>query len=326
MPEIIERIEDYALSASAKLKAQFSQVGIVGCGSTGQRIALNIATRGIDVIFLELSQEKINEAFHELAEELDRRIEHWGMTEGEKRSTLSRIKGTLDYADFKGCDIVIESILSKQREFAVEIRKDIFKKIEDNTSPDTIIATNSTNSIITELSSHLEYPGRCISLHISTTAPDATVVEVVRSYHTDKSICDKVAVFAKLIGKEPIPVAESSGLITVRLFVGLVSQACNVWMEGVSSIEEIDTAMKKGLGLPLGPFEFADKAGLDRLERWMENLYNEFGSRDFKTPPIIKRLVRANHFGRKSGVGFYQYDEKERKIGINPNIRHRANL
>ena len=326
MAEIVEKLENYTLSADAKPKAQFSEIGIVGCGSTGQRITLNIATRGIDVIFLELSQEKIDEAFKELSEELDRRIEHWGLTDGEKRSTLSRIRGTLDYSDFKNCDIVIESILSKQREFAVEIRKDIFKKIEDNTRPDTIIATNSTNSIITELSSHLDYPGRCISLHMSTTAPDASIVEVVRSYHTDRKICDKVEIFAKLIGKQPIPVAESSGLITVRLFASMVSQACSIWMEGVSSIEEIDISMRKGLGLPMGPFEFADKAGLDRLERWMENLYKEFGTINFKTPPILKRLVRAGHFGRKTGVGFYSYDENENKTGVNPNIRHRANL
>jgi 3-hydroxybutyryl-CoA dehydrogenase len=326
MSEIIESLEAYALSADSKPKAMFSQIGIVGCGSTGQRIALMIATKGIDVMFLEVSKTKIDEAFVEMGEELDMRIEHWGMTEGEKRSTLSKIKGTTSYADFKNCDLVIESILSKQREFAVEIRKDIFKRIEDNVSPDTIIATNSTNSIITELASHLKYQNRCISMHISTTAPDASIIEVVRAFHTDKSICDKVQIFAKLIDKQSIPVAESSGLITVRLFVSLISQACEVWMEGVSTIEEIDMAMRKGMGLPMGPFEFADKAGLDRLERWMENLYNEFGQNLFKTPPIIKRLVRSGQTGRKSGIGFYQYDEKERKIGLNPNIRHRANI
>ncbi|MCK5537744.1 MAG: 3-hydroxyacyl-CoA dehydrogenase family protein [Bacteroidales bacterium] len=324
MSELIENLEEYALSADAKPKAMFSQVGVVGCGSTGQRITLMIATKGIEVVFLEVSKSKIKEAREELEELLNRRIEHWGMTDSEKRSTLSRIKGTVTYADFKNCDLVIESILSKQREFAVEIRKDIFKRIEDNVSPDAIIATNSTNSIITELSAHLEHPNRCISLHFSTTAPEASVVEVVRAFHTDRSICDKVQVFTSLIGKKSIPVAESAGLITVRLFVGLISQACDVWMEGVSTIEEIDLAMKNGLGSPLGPFEFADKAGIDRLERWMENLFNEFGEQQFKAPPIIKRLVRAGHSGRKSGMGFYQYDEKERKIGVNPNIRNRA--
>jgi 3-hydroxybutyryl-CoA dehydrogenase len=322
MSELLENLADYALSADAKPKSMFSQVGIVGCGTTGQRIALMIATKGIEVIFLELSEAKIKDAFNELSEELDRKIEHWGMTEGEKRSTLSRIKGTLSYADFKNCDIVIESILSKQREFAVNIRKDIFKRIEDNVSHQTIIATNSTNSIITELASHLDYPDRCISMHISTTAPDASVIEVVRAFHTDKAICDKVQIFAKMIDKHPIPVAESAGLITVRLFVSLINQACSVWMEGVSTIEEIDMAMRDGLGLPMGPFEFADKAGIDRVERWMENLFNEFGLHTFKTPPIIKRLVRSGQNGRKSGIGFYVYDDKERKTGINPNIRH----
>lgn len=312
--KIEEQIESYALSQKGRPKAQFAQIGVVGGGTTGQRIILMIATKGIEVTFLDLSQEKIDQAFEEMANELDSRIEHWGMTSGDKRAVLSRIKGTTEYKDFKDCDLVIECILSKVREFSVEIRKNVFKKIEESVSKDTIIATNSTTTVITELSSELENKDRCVSLHFSTTAPSASVVEVVRGLHTSQSVCDNIHKFTTLINKIPVPVDESPGLISVRLFIALIGEACDVLMEGVASKENIDLTMKNGLGLPLGPFEMADKIGLDKVVRYMDNLHKEFGDLKYKPSPLIKKLVRANRLGRKSGKGFYSYDENGNKI------------
>ena len=311
---IVEPIENYALSKTARPRMKFSQVGVVGCGSTGQRITLLIASRGIEVIFLELSQELIDEAMSEMEEQLDEKINHWGLTESEKKLILSRIKGTTEYKDFAECDIVIESILSKTREFSKDIRQGIFKKIEDNVKRDTIIATNSTSSVITELSADLKYPDRCVSLHFSTTAPDAQVVEIVRGLYTNENVCENVRKFAKLINKIPVPVEESPGLISVRLGVSLISEACDLLMEGVGTKEDIDFVMKKGLGMPMGPFEMADKIGLERVVRWMDDLYNEFGDRKYKPSPVIKKLVRAKHYGRKTCQGFYKYDELGHKL------------
>ena len=311
---IIEQIEDYALSKKERPKAQFSQIGVVGSGTTGQRIILMIAAKGIEVVFLDLNENIIQQTYKELTNELDNRIEHWGMTDGDKRAVLSRIKGTTDYADFKNCDLVIESILSKQREYSLEIRKAVFKQIEEHVSRDTIIATNSTTVVITELASGLKYKDRCLSLHFSTTNPGANIVEVVKGLHTADDICQNVRKFATLIGKIPIPVDESPGLISVRLFVSLIGEACDALMEGVASKEDIDLTMRNGLGLPLGPFEMADKIGLDRVVRWMENLYNEFGDMKYKPSPLIKKLVRAERFGRKSCMGFYAYDNAGNKI------------
>ncbi len=315
MSEIItEPIENYALNKKLRHRMKFSQVGIVGCGSKGQLITLMIASRGIEVVFLELSQELIDQAFEELEEQLNEKINHWGLTENEKKLILSRIKGTLDYADFAECDIVIEAILSKTREFSKDIRQGVFKNIEDHVKPDTIIATNSTSSVITELAADLKYRDRCVSLHFSTTAPDAQIVEIVRGLYTNEKVCENVRKFAKLINKIPVPVEESPGLISVRLGVSLISEACDLLMEGVGSKENIDFVMKKGLGMSLGPFEMADKIGLERVVRWMDNLYNEFGDRKYKPSPIIKKLVRAKHYGRKTCNGFYKYDELGYKL------------
>src|SRR6056297_1125982 len=318
MSEIkVEPIEKYGLSAKSKPKSQFSTIGIVGCGNTGQRIALMVAGKGIEVVFLELSQAKIDQAFAEITEELDHQINHWGMTEGDKRSILSRIKGTLDYADFQNCDLVIESILSRTREESVDIRKEVFRNIEKHVSPHAIIATNSTTLVITELAAELKHKDRCISLHISTTAPEASIIEIVKGLHTSDEICEDVRRFAKLIGKTAIPVQESPGLVTARLAVSFISEACDVLMERVSDMESIDFSMRNGLGLPLGPFEMADKIGLDRVIRWMDNLYEEFGDYKYKPSPILKRLVRAGYLGRKTHKGFYEYDENGQKLKKN---------
>jgi len=312
--KIVEQIESYALSKKGRPKAHFGQIGVVGAGSTGQRIALMIATQGIDVVILDMQQEKIDQSFKEMADELDSRIEHWGMTGGEKRSVLSRIKGTLDYKEFKECDLVIESVLSKVPESSIAIRKEVFRKIEENVSRDAIIATNSSTIVITELSSELKHKDRCISLHFSTTSPGANVVEIVRGLQTSEEICENVHKFTTLIGKIPIMVDESPGLISVRLFIALIGEACDVLMEGVASKESIDLTMRNGMGLPLGPFEMADKIGLDKVVRWMDNLYKEFGDIKYKPSPVLKKLVRANRLGRKNGAGFYNYDEQGNKI------------
>ncbi|NOZ46525.1 MAG: 3-hydroxyacyl-CoA dehydrogenase family protein [Chlorobi bacterium] len=316
MSEVVEAIEAYGLSKKDKPKALFSQVGVVGCGTTGQSIVLMIASKGIEVVFLEISEKKIKQVFKELSEAMDKKIDHWGMTESDKRSILSRITGTLKYEDFADCDLVIESILSKVREFSLDIRKNVFKSIEEQVSEHCIIATNSTTIVITELASELKHKERCISLHFSTTAPEARLVEVVKGLYTTSEVCENVNKFTKLIDKIPIPVDESPGLISVRLFISLIGEACEVLMEGVSTMENIDLTMKRGLGMQLGPFEMADKIGIDKIVRWMDNLYREFGDMKYKAPPYMKKLYRANHFGRKTGKGFYEYDEFGNKKGI----------
>ena len=315
---IIESIEEYGLSSKNRPKQLFSKVGIVGCGTVGQNIAMMISQQELEVIFVELSEEKISYAMCKIERQLDLMIEHWGMTSGEKRAILSRINGHVGYENLKDCDLVIESIRSKTRERRISSRKEVFKNIEKYVSSECIIATNSTTIVITELSSELEHKDRCVSLHFITNAPNAKMIEVVRGLYTSDDVYTKVVKFAKMLGKETILCEESPGLISVRLFVAQINEACEVLMERVGSMEDIDKTMRVGLGQSLGPFELADKNGLDKVIRWMDNLYNEFGDKKYMASPIIKRLVRANQLGRITGKGFYKYDENGNKIG--PNI------
>ena len=311
---IIEPIEKYGLSQKDRPKTLFSKIGIVGCGTVGQSLAITASKHGIEVIFLELSGELISHSIEEIKKLLDEEINHWGLTPSEKNAIMSRIKGTLVYDDFRECELVIESIKSNQKDSTLELRKDIFIKIEKAVPRNCIIATNSTTQVITEMSSELEHKDRCVSLHISSTAPGASVIEVVRGLHTSEEAYKRVLKFVRLIEKIAIPVVESPGLISVRLFVVILNEACETYMEGVGSMNCIDATMKACFNMPLGPFEFADKVGLDKIIRWMENLYDEFGSSRYIASPIIKKLVRANRYGRSTGQGFYEYDEAGNKI------------
>jgi len=311
MAEIqVEPIELYGLSQKQQIKTLFSKIGIVGCGSVGQNIARIASVYGIEVVFIELSEEKIKESYDQMSKVLDQRINNWGMTQGEKKAIMARIKGTLDYKELADCDFVIEAIRSQSHEERkVDERKEVFRRIEEVVSPECIIGTNSTTIIITELSSELKYKERCVSLHFFVQSPEARVCEVVRGLYTSEDVYEKVKKFVTMVNRMVIPVEEAAGLISIRLFSSLLNEACEVLMEGVGELPDIDKVMKIGFGMRFGPFELADILGLDKMVRWMDNLYSEFGRAKYKPSPILKRLVRAKRVGREVGAGFYTYDE-----------------
>ena len=314
--ESVEKIEKYSLKTRKKKAGSnvFTKIGIVGCGMLGQEIAKMVSSHGLEVVFLEVSEQKIQEAFTRIDKDLEGMIERWGMTASEKRAIISRISGVTDYSHLAGCEVVIESIKSRTREDSIEIRKNIFKKIENVVDEKTIIATNSTTLVITEMSSELTHPERCVSLHFISPAAEIPIVEVARGLHTTDETYKKVCRFARLLGKKIIPVIESPGIISTRLIAPMINEACEILMEGVASMEDIDLTMKAGYGFPLGPFELADKIGLDMVIRWLDNLYKEFGEIKYKASPMLKKLARANHLGRETGIGFYKYDGEGKKV------------
>ncbi len=318
---IYEPIEHFGLSKKDTSKTLFSKIGVVGCGLVGQNIARVASFFGIEVVFIEVSEDKIRDAYHNIEKVLDERIEHWGLTQGEKRAIMSRIKGTLDYNDLKGCDFVIEAIRAIDRGGKIKERRDIFHKIEEVVDRECIIATHSTTIVITELSSDLKYRDRCVSLHFFINSQEARIVEVVRGLYTTDESYQKVCKFVTLINRKIVPVQESAGLVSVRIYVVLLNEACEILMEGISNIEDIDQTMKIGFGMRLGPFELADKMGLDKILRWMDNIYNEFGDIRYKPNPYLRKLVRAKHLGIESGDGFYKYDENGKKIAPLTNQR-----
>lgn len=309
--EIIEAIERYGLSKRSRRRTLFSRIGVVGCGKEGSLIATIAAFSGMEVVFLELNEEGIANAYTRIEEKLDKKILNWGLTENEKKVIMGRISGTMNYEDFSGCDFVIEAIRYHDNTGVRRIaqRKEVFKELERVLSPTAIIASNVSTVIVTDLASELQYTDRCIGLHFLTNVPDSHIIEIVPGLNTSTETFDKVCQFARLINHDYIPVMESSGLVSIRLFLIQLNEACGILMEGISSVDDIDKVLTVGFGHRQGVFRTADQMGIEKIVRLLENLWEEYGSLKYKPSPVLLRLFRAKHYGVSTNRGFYTYDE-----------------
>lgn len=318
MAEIIEPIEDYGFSRKDKKRSLFSKIGVVGCGRDGRSIVSLTALSGMEVVFVEVSQKRIDEALTDIEQGLDTKIENWGLTQSEKRGVMGRITGSLDYNDLKDCDFVIECIRYETNgERSTELRKEVFKKLEEVLAPDAIIATNATTVIISELAAELKHKERCVSLHFPIGHPDAKLLEVVGGTFTSFEVMEKISLFAKLIKYTLIEVHESSGLVSMRLMVVMLNEACQIWMENIASMEDIDKEFTIIYGQRYGIFELTDIIGIEKIVMLMEDMFHEYGDKKYKAAPILWRLYRSKQFGVKTRRGFYLYDEKGKNIGPN---------
>ncbi|OYT15022.1 MAG: 3-hydroxybutyryl-CoA dehydrogenase [Bacteroidetes bacterium 4572_77] len=316
-----ETLESFALGKSMKQLGALQKVGIVGAGTTGQQIIRMVSKAGLDVIFIDISEERVADIFKHLDQQLEEKINRWGLTPGEKRAMLSRIKGSTDYSLLADCDVVIESIHSKKKGTSLEIRKEVFKEIEAVVNENTTIVSNTATLNISDIAEVLQKPDRALGLHFILPVDQVKVVEVVRTIKTSDRSFNCITKFMKMVGKEMIQVQESPGNISTRMISPMINEACNILLEGVATIEEIDKTIKHTTGYQTGPFELADNIGLDKVLKWMDNLYNEFGEFRYKPSPIIKRLVRAGMVGRASGEGFYIYKDG-RRMNKAGNIQH----
>ena len=308
MSEIIGKLEDFSLTKSPKPHGAIHQIGIIGFGSMGQEIAKTISQHGFDVVCLDLDEKRVAGGLDGITRMLDTEILRWGMTNSEKRLIMSRIKGTVEYSDLSECDIVFEAINSRKPGTSLEIRKEILQRAEKFVRRDAILASNTATLMISDLASGLEYPDRAVGLHFMSPADNVKVLEVVRSARTSDEAFEIVSRFVRMLEKKPITLMESPGNVTTRMMCIVINHACEMLMEGIASAQDIDELMKTSLGHQFGPFELADRIGLDKVQKWMDNLYNEFGEHGYKTSPVLKRLVRANFLGKASGQGFYKYD------------------
>jgi len=309
-----ETLADFALGNKMKQAGTLQKVGVVGAGTTGQQIIRMASKAGIDVVFVDLSEERVADIFKSLEKQLDIKINRWGLTPGEKRAMLSRVHGSSDYSILKGCNVVIESIHSKRKGTSLELRKDVFRKIEDVVDENTTIVSNTATLNISDIASVLKHRERGMGLHFILPIDQVKIVEVVKTLKTGDRSFDCISKFMKMVGKEMVVVQEAPGNISTRMIAPMINQACTILLEGVATVEEIDKTIKNTTGYHTGPFELADRIGLDKVLKWMENLWDEFGEFRYKPSPIIKRLVRAGMTGRVAGEGFYVYENGKRKI------------
>jgi 3-hydroxybutyryl-CoA dehydrogenase len=293
-----------------------SKVAICGAGVMGRGIAQLLSSTGTEVVLIDLTREIITQSLELLSEEMDQEIEKWGMTESEKRAILSRIKWSTSLKDVCDVPMVIECIPEEH-----ERKKKIFKELDKLCSPEAILVTNTSTLSITELAAFTRRPDKVIGMHFLYPVVKIPLVEIVRGLRTSQKTYDLVKEIAQeQLNKTPVAVYEYPGYVTTRIIVPLLNEAMHVLMEGIASAEDIDTAMKLGYGFNIGPLALADSMGLDVVMSWMENLLGELSEHKYNPCPLLRKLVRAGHLGKKTGQGFFLYDQEGNKIGENPEI------
>jgi 3-hydroxybutyryl-CoA dehydrogenase len=315
-------LERFSLNKEMTSKGTLQKVGLVGCGAIGQEIALLISQKGIEVVFVDLNRGLVESILTSMSEQLDALINRWGMTPGEKKLVLSRISGSANYEDLADCDIIIETINSQKPGANLEERKEVFLKVEQHVKPETVITSNTATLMISDLAEVLDRPERSLGMHFISPVSKINLLEVTTHVRTNPESFAVVKKFAGMIGKKVIEVNESPGNISTRMIVTMINEACTILTEGVASVADIDEVMMEVTGNTFGPFEMADKYGIDKILKWMDNLYREFGELKYRPSPIIKRMVRARMLGRRTGEGFYLWDGNNRiaKTGTIKNL------
>lgn len=279
-------------------------VGIVGGGTMGQGIAITCASGGLDVLLRERSPELAARALSEIVEALDRDIAKWRRTESEKKAVLARIRTVETLEALEAAQLLIEAVPED-----LELKASIFQELDRICPPEDILATNTSTLSVTEIAARTKRPDRVIGLHFLQPVPAVPLVEVVRGLATSNETYKAALEFVRILGKTGVEVFEYPGYVTTRVILPFLNEAMYVVMEGVASAEAVDTSMKLGYGLPLGPLALADRMGLDEVMRWMQYLFDELGDVRYRPCPLLRKMIRAGHLGAKSGKGFFEYDE-----------------
>jgi 3-hydroxybutyryl-CoA dehydrogenase len=282
---------------------EIKKVGVLGCGLMGSGIAQVAATAGFDTTVLEVEQRFLDKGFAGIQKSLAKFAEK-GTIKETPQAILSRLKGTTNKQDLAHCDIVVEAIIEN-----VPQKKEMYAAVDAIAKKDAIFASNTSSISITELMTATRRPERFIGLHFFNPVPLMKLVEVVRTIATADDVYESAYEFAKKLGKVPVRTSDKTGFIVNRLLVPYMLDAIRAYEEGVGSIEDIDNAMKLGCGYPMGPFTLLDFVGLDTTYYITHVMYDEFKERRFASPPLLKRLVMAGWYGRKTGKGFYDYSD-----------------
>ena len=280
---------------------QIKKVGVLGCGLMGSGIAQVSATAGYDVIVLEQEQRFLDKGFAGIEKSLAKFAEKGNLKEPAE-TVRRRLKGTTDRKALADCDIVIEAIIEN-----VEEKKKMFSALDAIVKTDAIFASNTSSISITEVAAATKRPDKFVGLHFFNPVPLMKLVEVVRTIATSDEAFESAFEFGKSLGKVPVRTSDKTGFIVNRLLVPYLLDAIRAYEEGVGSIPDIDNAMKLGCGYPMGPFTLLDFVGLDTTYYITHVMFDEFKERRFASPPLLKRLVMAGWYGRKSGKGFYDY-------------------
>jgi len=283
---------------------KIKKVCVLGAGIMGSGIAQVVAAAGFDVTMRDIEDHFVEKGLSTIKFHLDRAVEKEKIKTKEAKAILGRIKGTTDLREAPAkSDLVIEAVVEDMR-----VKKEVFAELDAICKPDAILASNTSGLSITEIASATNRPHKVLGVHFFNPAPVMQFVELIRGYLTSDNTLATTKTFIEKLGKTAIEVKEAPGFAVNRILCPMINEAIFVYSESIASAEDIDQAMVLGANHPMGPLALADLVGLDTLLAVLEGLHQELGEDKYRPAPLLRKMVRAGHLGRKSGKGFYDYN------------------
>jgi 3-hydroxybutyryl-CoA dehydrogenase len=286
--------------------AQINRVGVVGCGLMGHGIAQVAAQSGYDVVVREVDQDRLDRGIGKIESQLARAVEKGRMEQSDADAVRARIVPTLDYADLADADLVIEAITED-----LGSKLQMWGEVDPLVKPDAFLATNTSSLPVIDQAAATSRPERFLGLHFFNPVQVMKLLEVIRGVTTSDEAFAAGMEFGEKLGKLTVETRDTAGFIVNRLLVPFLLDGIRAYEEGVGTIEQIDEAMKAGAGHPMGPLTLSDFVGLDTLGSIADVMFDEFRERRFAKPPLLRKMLAAGWYGRKSGMGFYDYSGEQ---------------
>ena len=283
-------------------------VAVIGAGTMGNGIAHTFAQSGYKVQLIDISEDSLTKGLNTISSNLDRMVAKEKIGEEDKKQTLDNIKTFTSVAEgVKNVDLVVEAATEN-----TDLKLKIFKDLDQHTSQDTILATNTSSISITQIAAVVSNPERVIGMHFMNPVPIMKLVEIIRGYNTSDEITKTIMDLSKDLDKVPVEVNDYPGFVANRILMPMINEAIETLYNGVAGVYEIDTVMKLGMAHPMGPLQLADFIGLDVCHSILEVMYDGFKNPKYAPCPLLTNMVRAGKNGVKSGEGFYDYSESRK--------------
>ena len=278
------------------------KIGVLGTGTMGAGIIQVLAQNGFEVVLRARRETSVANGIATVEKNLDRLVAKEKMTADEKAAVMGRIHGSTDISIVADADLIIEAATED-----MEQKKALFKELDELCKPETIIATNTSSLSITEIATATNRPDRIIGMHFFNPVPMMKLVEIIKGLTTSEETKETILELTRALGKTPVDVAEAPGFVVNRILIPMINEAIGILADGVATAEDIDQAMMLGANHPMGPLALGDLVGLDVCLAIMDVLYAEYGDPKYRAHVLLRKMVRANKLGRKTGIGLYDY-------------------